>query len=287
MAATRSRHGPPEARSRVLARLEARIDAVDSLLCVGLDVGVDRLPERFRRERLPQFAFGRAVIEATSDLVLAFKPNLAFYEARGAAGWHELGLTLELLRREHPGIITICDAKRADIGSTNEAIARAVFDELGADAITLHPYLGGEALRPFLDRSDRACVVLCRTSNPGAGELQDLVVEGRPLWELVAERVRDEWDRRANCLLVVGGTRPDDLRRARELCPDMTFLVPGVGAQGGSAEEVVAAGLDARGRGLIINASRSVIESPDPRAAARDLRDRIRAARDAALEART
>jgi orotidine-5'-phosphate decarboxylase len=269
---------PTPAEATVAARLDARIDAVGSLLCVGLDSDVARLPPRFRAEPRPQLAFNRWVIEATHDLVLAYKPNLAFYEARGAAGWEELAATFELLRAEHPGILTIADAKRADVGSTNEAIATAVFDVLGADAVTLHPYLGGGALRPFLERADRACIVLCRTSDPGSAEVQDLPVEGRPLWEVVAARVRDDWNARGNCMLVVGATRPADLRRARELCPGMTFLVPGVGAQGGSVEEVVAAGRDRRGRGLIVNASRSVILDADPRAAAMALRDRIRAA---------
>jgi len=272
---------PQRTLPRVAARLDARIDSVDSLLCVGLDIRLDRLSPRLRREANPQFAAARQIIEATADLVVAYKPNLSFFEARGEAGWHDLQLTMDLLREQHPDIVTIADAKRADIGSTNEAIATAVFDVLGADAITLHPYLGGGALRPFLDREDRACIVLARTSDPGSGEIQDLLVDGRPLWERVAERVRDGWDRGGTCMLVVGATRPDDLRRARELCPAMTFLVPGVGAQGGTVEEVVAAGRDARGRGLLINASRSVIEADDPRSAARLLRDQIRAAQRA------
>jgi orotidine-5'-phosphate decarboxylase len=264
--------------SAIRTKVDARIDDVGSLLCVGLDSQLEHVPDRFRRERLPQLAFNREIIERTHDLVLAYKPNLAFYEARGSAGWHELKLTVEHLRSEHPGILTIADAKRADIGSTNVATAAAIFDELGCDAVTLNPYLGGAALAPFLERTDRASIVLCRTSDPGSGELQDLDVGGRPLWEVVATRVRDEWDRHGTCMLVVAGTRPAELRRVRELCPDMTFLVPGLGAQGGSVEAVVEAGRDDRGRGLILNASRSVILDPDPRAAAMALRDRIRAA---------
>jgi orotidine-5'-phosphate decarboxylase len=274
MDADGARAGASTARTKI----DARIDTVGSLLCVGLDSHVEHLPARFRNERHPQLAFNREIIERTHDLVLAYKPNLAFYEARGAAGWHELKLTLDHLRSEHPGILTIADAKRADIGSTNIATAQAIFDELGCDAVTLNPYLGGAALAPFLGRTDRACIVLCRTSDPGSGELQDLDVGGRPLWEVVATRVRDEWDRNGNCMLVVAGTRPAELGRAREICPDMTFLVPGLGTQGGSVEAVMKAGRDARGRGLILNASRSVILDPDPRAAAMALRERIRAA---------
>jgi len=264
--------------SPVLARLEARIDAVDSLLCVGLDSAIERLPERFSSSSRPQAAFGRWIVDETHELVAAYKPNLAFYEARGAAGWDELAETLAHIRDVDPGIFTIGDAKRADIDSTNAGYVAGLLDGLGFDAVTLHPYLGGEALRPFLARPDKAAIVLCRTSNPGAGELQDLDVDGVPLWEVVAGRVRDEWNGNGNCMLVVGATYPDELRRARELCPDLTFLVPGVGAQGGDVEAAVRAGVDRRGRGLLVNASRSVIFSADPASEARTLRDAIRAA---------
>jgi orotidine-5'-phosphate decarboxylase len=261
-----------------LAKLEARVEAVDSMLCVGLDSAVGRLPVRFAGEPEPQLAFNRWVIEQTLPYVAAFKPNLAFYEARGAAGWAELAETMSALRSMAPDVFTIADAKRADIGSTNAGYVAGILDELGFDAITLHPYLGREALSPFLERADKACIVLCRTSNPGAGELQDLTVAGAPLWETVASKVRDEWNGHDNCLLVVGATYPAELARARELCPGLTFLVPGVGAQGGDVETVVVNGLDANGRGLLINASRSVIFADDPGAEAKALRDDIRGA---------
>jgi orotidine-5'-phosphate decarboxylase len=177
-----------------------------------------------------------------------------------------------------PAIFIICDAKRADIDSTNAGYVAGLLDAFGVDAITVHPYLGREALRPFLDRGDKAVIVLCRTSNPGAGELQDLDVGGVPLWEVVASRVRDAWNDQGNCMLVVGATYPAELRRARELCPDMPFLVPGVGTQGGDVESVVRAGIDRHGRGLLVNAARSVIFADDPTAEARALRDAIRAA---------
>ncbi len=170
------------------------MDAVDSLLCIGLDLALDRLPERFRREPRPQLAFGQWLIDQTHPYAAAYKPNLAFYEARGAAGWEELAETLAYLRSVEPGIFTIADAKRGDIGPTNAGYVSALYDDLGCDAVTLHPYLGAEALRPFLERTDKAAIVLCRTSNPGAGELQDLLVDGVPLWEVVATRVRDAWD---------------------------------------------------------------------------------------------
>lgn len=261
-----------------VARLESRMAAVDSFVCVGLDSTLARIPDRFEAENHPQFEFNRWVIEQTLPYAAAYKPNLAFYEARGAKGWDELARTMEYLRSVAPDVFTIADAKRADIGSTNEGYVRGIFDELGFDAVTLHPYLGAEALRPFLEREDKACIVLCRTSNPGAGELQDLQVGGAPLWETVAQRVRDEWSSAGNCLLVVGATYPAELARARELCPQLTFLVPGVGAQGGDAATVVANGLRADGRGLLINSSRAIIFADDPAAEARALRDAIRAA---------
>jgi len=262
--------------ARALAKLEARMSATDSLLCVGLDSAHGRLPGRFDRENHPQLAFNRSVIEQTLPYAAAYKPNLAFYEARGAAGWNELAKTMELLRSMAPDVFTIADAKRADIGSTNAGYVTGLLDELGFDAVTLHPYLGAEALKPFLEREDKACIVLCRTSNPGAGELQHLDVGGVPLWEVVATKVRDEWNANGNCMLVVGATYPHELARARELCPDLTFLVPGVGAQGGDVESVISAGLDAHDGGLLINASRSIIFADDPGAEAKAVRDAIR-----------
>jgi orotidine-5'-phosphate decarboxylase len=269
--------------SVVLDKLVARMDAVDSLLCVGLDSAIDRLPSPYVGQPQPQFAFNRALIEQTHEMVVAYKPNMAFYEARGRAGWEELAHTMAYLNREHPDIVTICDAKRADIDSTNAGYVSGLLDDLGFDAITLHPYLGAEALRPFLDRTDKACIILCRTSNPGAGELQDLHVGDEALWEVVARRVDREWNANGNCMLVIGATYPDDLARARAITPAMPFLVPGVGAQGGDVNEVVSRGLDADGRGLVINASRSVIFADDPVAEAEALRDSIRRARDTAL----
>lgn len=249
------------------------------MLCVGLDSALERLPARFQSDPHPQFAFNRWIIEQTHPFALAYKPNMAFYEARGESGWRDLTLTMDYLRTAHPDIFTICDAKRGDIDSTNAGYVAAVFDQLGFDAITLHPYLGGRALQPFLNRADKTCIVLCRTSNPGSGELQDLDAGGAPLWQRVAERVRDDWNVNGNCMLVIGATYPEELRRARDIAPDMTFLVPGIGAQGGSIAEVLHAGLDSRGGGLIISASRSVIFADDPAAEARALRDAMVASR--------
>ena len=264
--------------SAALAKLKARIEKSGSMLCVGLDSAPERLPQRFAADPLPQLVFNRWIIEQTLPYTAAFKPNLAFYEARGAAGWSELAETMAFLADVAPEVFTIADAKRADIGSTNAGYVTGLLDELGFDAITVHPYLGREALAPFLEREDKAVIVLCRTSTPGAGELQDLEVGGAPLWEVVATRVRDARNTHRNCMLVVGATYPAELARVRELCPELPFLVPGVGAQGGDVEAVIAGGRDAHGGGLLINASRSIIFADDPAAEAKSLRDQIAAA---------
>jgi orotidine-5'-phosphate decarboxylase len=193
------------------------------------------------------------VIDQTHAYASAYKPNIAFYEARGEAGLIALARTMDYLRATYPDILTICDAKRADIGSTNQGYVEAIFDRLGFDAVTLNPYLGREALEPFLERTDKGCILLCRTSNPGAGELQDLDIGGKPLWQVVAERVRDHWNARGNCMLVAGATYPGELRRIREIVGDMVLLVPGIGAQGGDVEQTVRAGQTPAGTGMIIN----------------------------------
>lgn len=266
--------------SPAVRKLERRMDASGSLLCVGLDPEMARLPERFQAEAFPFFAFCREVIDATAPFACAFKPNTAFFEARGARGWDELAMVFAYLRQTHPELFTVCDAKRGDMGSTNRGYVTAVFDELGADAITLHSYLGAEALAPFLEREDRVSIVLCRTSNAGAGELQDLPVNGRPLWEHVAGRVSREWNARGNCMLVVGATWPEEMRRIREIAGEMTFLVPGIGAQGGDVEATVRAGLRADGKGLVLSSSRAIVYAHDPAGAARATRDEINAARE-------
>jgi len=267
--------------SVVAAKLRARVQAAGSLLCVGLDPELGRLPERFQGLAEPLFSFARWIVEETHAFAAAYKPNMAFYEAHGARGLRELERTMEYLRAEHPEIVTICDAKRADIGNTNRGYVVSIFDAMGFDAVTLHPYLGREALLPFLEREDKASIVLCRTSNPGAGELQDLDCGGRPLWEAVAERVANEWNAKGNVMLVVGATYPEDMRRVREIAPKLTFLVPGVGAQGGDVRAAVRAGLQRVGlqtgedAGLVISSSRSILYAADPAAAARALRDEI------------
>lgn len=256
-------------------KYDRRAEAVNSLVCVGLDPQIGALPEAYQEDELPQFAWNRFVIDTTHPYVSAYKANIAFYEERGAAGFYELQLTSEYLRERHPDIFTICDAKRADIGHTNDAYAAAIFDRLGFDAVTLHPYLGREALAPFIERSDKVSIIVCRTSNIGADDLQDLMVGGKPLWQVVAEKVYGEWNTHGNLMLVVGATYPNELQQIREVTGDLTLLVPGVGAQGGAVQSVVKAGLNSQGRGLIISSSRAVMLAADPGEAALALRDEI------------
>ena len=259
----------------MIEKFNTRADAVNSLLCIGLDTDVSRLSVQDQEQEYPLFAFNRRIIDATHSYAAAYKPNMAFYEAHGETGWHQLRMTIGYLREEHPDIVTICDAKRADIDSTNMGYISGLLDDLNFDAITLHPFLGREAMVPFLNRADKGCIILCRTSNPGAGEFQDLLVNGVPLWLHIARSVAQEWNSRHNCMLVVGATYPAEMQQIRAAIGDMTLLVPGIGAQGGSVKEVMAAGPNSLGKGLIINAGRSIIYADDPVSAARSLRDEI------------
>ena len=236
----------------------------NSLLCVGLDP-----------VRAPLFSFNKKIIDQTYDLVCAFKPNSAFYEAYGAAGINELKKLCAYIQKNHPQIPIILDAKRADIGNTNNGYVSYAFDYLKVDAITVHPYLGKEALKPFLARKDKGIIVLCRTSNEGAGEYQDLNIKGRRLYMHVAKEVSKSWNKNKNCLLVVGATYPKEMKQIREAVGDMTLLVPGIGAQGGDLEKSVKAGKNSKGMGMIISASRSVLYAKNPRLEAMKLRDEI------------
>lgn len=230
-----------------------------SLLCIGLDSDIEKLPESIRNKKHPQFLFNKSIIDATHDLVCAYKPNSAFYEARGTEGIMELKMTCDYFHFQYPDIPIILDAKRADIGNTNESYVSFAFDWLGADAITLHPYLGREAIQPFLDRKDKACFILCRTSNVGAGEFQDLKVGKKLLYEIVAKHVVDTWNVNGNCGLVVGATYPTQLATVRRIAKDLPFLIPGIGAQGGDMKQTVRHGVDCHGSGIIINIARSII----------------------------
>jgi uridine monophosphate synthetase len=251
----------------------------NSLLCVGLDPRPERFPDEILAEDDPIFAFNRQIIDATRDLVCAFKPNYAFYEAHGVDGLRALRQTIEYIGDDMPVIL---DAKRGDIGSTAAAYAQAAYDVWGAGAVTVAPYLGSDSVAPFTAYKDRGVFLLCHTSNPSASELQTLDCEGEPLYHRVA-RLAQSWDdtdaaRRIG--FVVGATYPDAMRAVRDIAPHAWFLVPGIGAQGGDPEATVAAGLRKDGLGLVISASRGVCYAPDPRAAAQAYRDQINAARE-------
>jgi orotidine-5'-phosphate decarboxylase len=239
-----------------LEKLEARVASANSLLCVGLDPDASKLPAKFTGSLIDYADFSKAIVDATAEFVCAFKPNSAFFEARGAGGIEELRQVCDYAASKYPDIPIILDFKRADIGNTNDNYVKFAFDYLGADAVTIQPYLGREAVQPFLDQKDKGVIVLCRTSNAGASEFQDALVEGQPLYKLVASNVVRDWNENNNCLLVVGATYPDELAEIRaEVGDDMWFLVPGIGAQGGDIEATLKAGGDK----LILNSGRSVL----------------------------
>jgi orotidine-5'-phosphate decarboxylase len=266
-------------------RLARASEKNDSLLCVGLDPEIGRLPQPIAAAPAPLFEFNRAVIDATADLVCAYKPQFAHYAARGAEA--ELARTIEYIHARYPELPVILDAKRGDIGSSAERYAAEAFERYRADAVTVSPYLGSDALEPFLAHADKGVIVLCRTSNPGATDLQDLEVGGAKLYQVVAQLAAQRWNSRGNCLLVVGATYPRELAEVRRIVGDMTLLVPGVGAQGGDVAEVVRNGQRADGAGLIVSASRSILYAgadggdfaPRVRAAAQALRAEINSSR--------
>ena len=230
-------------------------------LCIGLDPDFDKIPESAHKEgtRETIVNFNRAIIDATRDLVCAFKPNSAFYESHGDEGWNALRETIQYIKEQAPDVAIILDAKRGDIGNTNNGYVESAFDHLHVDAITVQPYLGREAVQPFLDCKDKGIIVLCKTSNEGASEFQDLRVEGKPLYRIVAEHVVKDWDANGNCALVVGATYPQELSEVRAIAPHMPILIPGIGTQNGDLQKTVAAGKTADGKGMIISASRAVI----------------------------
>ena len=252
--------------------LEERARAVGSLVCVGLDPHPADLPQPTAEAAK---AFCLRLIEQTAPVAAAFKPNAAFFEAFGPSGWQALR---EVIAAVPAGIPVILDAKRGDIASTAEAYARSTFEELSAGAVTLNPYLGRDSLEPFLNDPAQGCFILCKTSNPGAGDLQDLPVGGmgETLYETVA-CLAQSWNANNNVGLVVGATQPEALRRVRESAPDLWFLAPGVGTQGGDLTLALQNGLRADGLGLLLNVSRSVARAADPRQAVEEINAVVRA----------
>jgi orotidine-5'-phosphate decarboxylase len=260
----------------IIDKYNKRAKKINSLLCVGLDADFAKIPKRFLKKKFPQFEFNKWIIEETYEYAASFKMNIAFYEARGDKGIKELKKTMEYLQKNYPDVFLICDCKRADIGNTNNGYVDELFDWFGFDAITLHPYFGSEALKPFLDRKDKGCIILCKSSNPGSGELQDLKSSGKMIWEILAQKVVREWNKNNNCMIMIGATYPKEMKKIREIAGEMTFLVPGIGAQGGDLKATLKAGLNSKGLGLIINSSRGIIFSNNPKMEAQKLRDDIR-----------
>ncbi len=278
-----------------LEKLLSAARANDTWLCVGLDPDPALAPPGVVRDDPSEWVarFCRGIVEATSDLVACYKPNVAFFEAFGEAGWRALRDTLAAIP---PHVPTLADAKRADIGNTSRGYATALFDRLGFDAATVNPYLGGDSLAPFFEHPDKGVFVLCHTSNPGSAELQELIVRGEDgreeaLYRMVARRAL-AWDTHGTLGLVVGATFPRDIAAVRDIAPAVPLLIPGVGSQAGDLDAAVAAGADARGERALVNVSRSVLyasRGDDWQAAARAqasaMRDAINTARRATVGA--
>jgi orotidine-5'-phosphate decarboxylase len=262
-----------------ITKLDAAWRANDSLLCVGLDPDLARLPAHLQGRPDGIAAFCKAIIDATADLACAFKPQIAYFAALGAEA--QLESICRYLGERYPHIPLILDAKRGDIGATAHQYAREAFDRYGADAVTVNPYMGFDSVEPYMAWEERGVIVLCRTSNPGGSDLQFLDVGGRPLYQHVARLVAEKWNRNGQCALVVGATFPDELAQVRAIVGDMPLLVPGVGAQGGDVEATVKSGRTVNGTGMMINSSRAILY-----AAPRDGEDFAAAARRVALETR-
>ena len=248
-----------------IQKLKNIVKKNNSLLCVGLDTDTDKIPKEFN----DQFEFNKYIIDKTFDLVCSYKLNTAFYEAIGYKGILALKKTCDYLRKKYKEIPLIIDAKRGDIGNSNWGYIKFIFDYLCADAVTLNPYLGEEALVPFLVQKDKGIIILCKTSNPGADEFQDLVLYRKTkmkFYQYVAYQVAKKWNKNKNCLLVIGATYPKELKEVRKIVgEDFWLLVPGVGSQGGNLKRILKMGLNLKKQGLIINLSRAIIFSENPR----------------------
>ena len=252
----------------------------NSLVCVGLDPEPSKFPTHLKGHPDAIFEFCRDIVDATADLVCTFKPQIAHFAALRAE--EILERLIAHIHAEHPGVPVILDAKRGDIGSTAQHYVTEAFDRYRADAVTLNPYLGRDSVQPFLDRADKGVILLCHTSNPGAADLQDLDVGGKPLYQHVAKIIAHDWNRHGNCALVTGATWPEQLAEVRAIVGDVPLLVPGIGAQGGDVEAVVRNGRTSAGTGLMINSSRAILYAGHDedfataaRKATQDLRDTI------------
>ena len=240
-------------------KLNNIIEKNNSLVCVGLDSDISNMPDEFKQRENAQYEFNKAIIDATHDYVCCYKPNSAFYEANGIKGIKELKQTCDYIRGIYPNIPIIIDAKRGDIGNTNNGYAKFVFDYLMADAITVIPYFGIEALAPYFAYDTKGVIIGCHSSNPGAKEFQELEINGKPLYHIVAQEIMKQYGNNPNCMIFMGATYPQELGTIRTIIKDMTILAPGVGAQEGAVEKAVKAGLNSKKSGLLINSSRGII----------------------------
>ena len=266
-----------------ISQLKAAWQANNSLLCVGIDPDLGRLPKQFAGKPDAILQFGKAIVDATADLACAFKPQIAYFAAARAE--EQLEELIRYIKANHPAIPVVLDAKRGDIGSTGEQYAREAFERYQADAVTVAPFMGSDSISPFTDHKDKGVIILCRTSNPGGGDFQDLEVsEGgktAKLYQHVARIAAEKWNKHGNCGLVVGATVPAELLEVRRIVGDMPLLVPGIGAQGGDVEATVKAGKSAQGAGLMINSARAILYASSGEDFALAARKVAKATRDA------
>ncbi|HEC82079.1 MAG TPA: orotidine-5'-phosphate decarboxylase [Thermoplasmatales archaeon] len=243
---------------RFIDKLSRMMEKNNTLLCVGLDTDVKKIPQHLFKEKDPLFTFNRNIVDATADLVCCYKLNMAFYETLGQKGVELLTKTMEYIPGEIPVIL---DGKKGDIGNTARQYAYEVFELYKADAATVNPYMGLDSIQPFIDYEDKCTFILCRTSNPSAGDLQNLPVGEKktPLYQIVARKIKD-WNKKGNCGVVAGATYPEDLKTVRSIVGDnIPLLIPGVGKQGGDLEKSVKYGVNSEGKNAIINSSRGVL----------------------------
>lgn len=237
--------------------LIAEIKSKKSFLCIGLDVDLDKIPQHLLKEEDPIFAFNKAIIDATHHLCVAYKPNMAFYEAYGLKGWKSLKKTIAYLNQNHPEIFTIADAKRGDIGNTSRMYAKAFLEDLGFDSITVAPYMGKDSVEPFLEVEKKHTILLALTSNQGAFDFQTQLADGKEIYKRVLETSKS-WKNSEHLMYVVGATKAEYFKEIRTIIPDSFLLVPGVGAQGGNLKEVCKYGMNSS-VGLLVNSSRGII----------------------------
>lgn len=261
-----------------LQKLDIAVEKNNSLLCVGLDPDNSKIPEKFKSIDNGVFEFLKSIVDSTSDLVCAYKPNSAFFEENGSVGIKSLEEICDYINSTYPEIPIIYDCKRGDIGNTNKAYAVSAFEKLKVDAVTLHPYFGKESLAPFLEYRDKGQIILIKSSNQGSNEIQNLDLGGKQLYEFIAEKVVNDWNENNNCLLMIGATYPEEMATVRKIAgDDIQFLVPGVGAQSGNIEKMLSAGLNSAKKGLIVSSSREILY-------ANNGEDFANAAREAAVE---